>query len=268
MKRSSRPRVPSPLPSSIQQHLTTYALAAGAAGVGLLAMAQPSAAEIVYTPADVTIGRSGTYNLDVNQDGTTDFTFVETVSHPGSGPSSRQTLWLKSRPGNGADCASQFCVSGAEDPAPLEFGTSIPAPSHGWVGGYGQMALEERFSGKSYLFGTWGYYPIKDQYLGLRFEINGETHFGWARLSVEFRNGPFKERTWELHLSGFAYETVAGKGIHAGQTEGDDDAKVSPDSVHPGGEVPNTLGKLALGAGRTLPSRQSDFDNLSRAENR
>ncbi|MGC1373362.1 MAG: hypothetical protein WA824_14600, partial [Candidatus Sulfotelmatobacter sp.] len=226
MKRSPRSRVPSPLPGSIQQHLSTYALAAGAAGVGLLAMAQPSFAEVVYTPADVTIGRNGIYSLDVNQDGTTDFILMETVSHPRSGPSSRQTLWLKSRPGNGANCASTFCASSFMYPAPLDFGTKIPAHNRGWVGGDREMALEERFSGNSYLFGTWGYYPIKGEYLGLRFEINGETHFGWARLSVQFRSGSSKERTWELHLSGFAYETIAGKGIHAGQTEGDGDAKV------------------------------------------
>lgn len=270
MKRSPRTRVPSTLPSSIQQHLSEYALAAGAAGVSLLAMAQPSVAEVVYTPADVTIGRNGTYALDINQDGTPDFMFVEIVSHPrGGDPSSRQTLWLKSRPGNGANCASTFCISSFTDPAPLEAGTPIPAHSHGWVGGYRPMATEEYISGSPFLFGSWGYLPQKNKYLSLRFKINGETHFGWARLSVEFRSGSSsEERTWVLHLSGYAYETIAGKGIRAGQTEGGDDANASPEPVRPSGEISKTLGKLALGVYGMTALRQAGFENLAKTEDR
>ena len=50
-----------------------YALAASAAGVGALALARPSEAEIVYTPAQVTIRINKTIPLDLNHDGKTDF---------------------------------------------------------------------------------------------------------------------------------------------------------------------------------------------------
>ena len=76
MKRSPRSRKPANLSESIHQQLNMYALAAGAAGVSVLALAQPSEAEIKYTPTHVVIGKGGVsiYNLDLNHDGITDFT--------------------------------------------------------------------------------------------------------------------------------------------------------------------------------------------------
>jgi hypothetical protein len=51
MKASPLPRKTANLSESIHQQLSMYALAAGAAGVGMLALAQSSEAKIVYTPA-------------------------------------------------------------------------------------------------------------------------------------------------------------------------------------------------------------------------
>ena len=48
-------------------------LAASAAGVGLLALAGPAQAEVVYTPVNQVIGYNGVYGLDLNHDGTVDF---------------------------------------------------------------------------------------------------------------------------------------------------------------------------------------------------
>ncbi len=44
-----RPRIPSKLSDSLHQRLNSYALAASAAGVGLLALVQPAQAKIIYT---------------------------------------------------------------------------------------------------------------------------------------------------------------------------------------------------------------------------
>jgi len=49
MKRPAR--VPSQLSESLHHRLNMYAIAAGAAGVGALALAQPAEAKIVYTPS-------------------------------------------------------------------------------------------------------------------------------------------------------------------------------------------------------------------------
>ena len=56
MKRTSR--IPRQLSDSLHHRLNAYALAAGAAGVSLLALAGPAQARIVYTPGHVTFGGS------------------------------------------------------------------------------------------------------------------------------------------------------------------------------------------------------------------
>jgi hypothetical protein len=53
-----------------------------AAGVGMLALAQPSEAKIVYTPANAQIGGTvGKLNLDLNNDGITDFEFCVATNY-------------------------------------------------------------------------------------------------------------------------------------------------------------------------------------------
>jgi len=74
MARSSRPtRTPAQLSDTINGHLNRYGLAAGAAGVGMLALAPPVQAKIIYTPADVNFSRYPPVSLDLNHDGIGDF---------------------------------------------------------------------------------------------------------------------------------------------------------------------------------------------------
>lgn len=56
-------------------------------------------------------------------------------------------------------------------------------------------------------------------FLGLQFLINGETHYGWAAVSVVFVDSKIP---WTLSatLTGYAYETVADQPIVAGQISG------------------------------------------------
>ena len=74
----------------------------------------------------------------------------------------------------------------------------------------------------------------QDRYLGLEFYIDGQEHYGWARMSVDF---PFAFDTTGRIL-GYAYETIPGKPIIAGDEGNTADASVKP----------NTLGALALGS--------------------
>jgi hypothetical protein len=54
---------------------------------------------------------------------------------------------------------------------------------------------------------------VKDKFLGLKLNVNGQTHFGWAELSVPVGgNGGF---VVSAHLEGYAYNTVAGQSILA-----------------------------------------------------
>ena len=76
-----------------------------------------------------------------------------------------------------------------------------------------------------------------DGYLGLRFQVHGKVHYGWARLSVvnHYRDGIEK---LAATLRGYAYETVPDKPIFAGKTKGPDVIALQPAS----------LGHLATGA--------------------
>jgi hypothetical protein len=56
MKRSPRPRDTVSLPDSFDQRLNSYALAAGAAAVAVLPLAQPADAKIIYTKTHQVIG--------------------------------------------------------------------------------------------------------------------------------------------------------------------------------------------------------------------
>src|SRR5215471_11633401 len=74
MKRSSQPRVAAELSKSLNHQLNTYALAASAAGVGLLPLVSPAEAKIVYTPAHVKVFWGvQPVPMDLNHDGIVDF---------------------------------------------------------------------------------------------------------------------------------------------------------------------------------------------------
>jgi hypothetical protein len=231
MKRSAGSRnIACNLSKPVHQRLGAYALAAGATGVSLLALAQPSEAEIVYTPANQTVGRNGSLKLDLNHDGVTDFTIFEHVRSQ-TAMASAQSIGAMPGPNNHVKCLYAYCASteGA-NAAALNLGSEIgssPTP-HGWAGGGRQdMAFEGRSGGRHWFSGDWQY--ARSNYLGLRFQINGETHYGWARLSVSFDHGSGPDRSWEIQLTGYAYETIAGKSIEAGQTtEQEDRATESP----------------------------------------
>ncbi len=253
MKRPRRTSsTPSTLSASLQKHLNAYAIVAGTAGVSLLALAQTSEAEVVYTPANQTIDRHGSYKLDLNNDGITDYILAEHAEHYGN--ESFQVLSVRNANGNQVNCPSSFCISSASYAAALTLGTKIGYTGHlGWLGRDTQMAVEI-LAGNGSVFSFYGWADVSNRYLGLQFQINGETHFGWARLSVEFQGGPPDQRAWVAHLTGYAYETTAGKPIQAGQTRGagENDGQASSTNM------PLQLGALALGSNGIALWRRED----------
>ena len=78
MERILRPRKTADLSDSVHHQLSKYALAAGAAGVSVLALSPSSEAKIVYSPTDTTsITPHHTIPLDLNHDVTIDFLFKD-----------------------------------------------------------------------------------------------------------------------------------------------------------------------------------------------
>jgi hypothetical protein len=262
MTRSVNPRRTSTLSGSLQKRLNTYAVAAGAAGVSLMALTQSSEAEIVYTPADQTVNLSvGSYGLDLNKDGIVDFIVADHRSFEPPGIISRQSLFVKPAASqNRINCAYPSCLSTFIYAAGLFPGSQI-GPSqerHGWLPGHAEMALEERFEGRPYYFGSFN--RVRNRYLGLQFQINGETHYGWARFTVKFHGGAPNERSWEAHLTGYAYETIANQPINAGQTADNAEGASAADFTVKPVEATQfaALGRLALGANGLALRRRED----------
>jgi hypothetical protein len=95
-------------------------------------------------------------------------------------------------------------------------------------------------------YGPWmnGGKGVKNRYLGIKFQINGQFHFGWARITVT----PTKTGFYTT-LTGYAYETIPNKPIIAGATKGpDEDDQLAPASLKTHTGEPTSLGLLALGA--------------------
>src|SRR5579872_5533231 len=79
---SQRPRPVACLPEKLEKNLLAYAVAAAAAGVGLLGVTQLAEAEVVYTPKYITLGHAcnecgpASYPIDLNNDGKADLSLV------------------------------------------------------------------------------------------------------------------------------------------------------------------------------------------------
>jgi hypothetical protein len=238
MARSSRsPQTRTNLPDSIHHQLNMYALAAGAAGVGVLALAHPAEAKIVYTPAHVVLGaRSNTpYYIDLNHDGVKDFVFLHDYFYSSTTGFWGSFVQVTPYKFNGNR------ILGHGDALALRAGAKI-GPS-GRFSHYGTLA-SGRGTGRSHstkFYGFWanGGKGLRDRYVGLKFAINGEAHYGWARVSVsKFR--------FSAVLTGYAYETIADTPIKAGATSGTDDGEPTASIGTHATELP-TLGMLALG---------------------
>jgi probable HAF family extracellular repeat protein len=164
-------------------------------------------AEIVYTPVNVNLPTNGDYEIDLNHDGITDFTFQ--VSHTvvvcGYNPTVHNILRVQPNQAAGIDGGAWALA--------LESGLVIDFRQH-FDGGDDLMYDVQTAAAHCPPPHRYGYWvAAQDHYLGLEFQINGETHYGWAELSTDGRYG-----NGEHFLYGFAYETIPFKAILTGQT--------------------------------------------------
>ena len=241
MKRSQRQH--SILSHPLQQRLNSYALAAGAAGVGVLSVTQPAAAKIVYTSAHAVITRDYSVALDLNHDGKNDFTFHQTfITTTSVGEDHSLILSVLPTRQNNEIWGSVRRASA------LLAGVQI-GPKHRFIMSKKSMAVDyyaDGTGGSGTCAGLWN--NVKDRYLGLKFTVDGTTHFGWARLNVTCTTKYGFHQVTGL-LTGYAYETIPNKPIITGKTEGlDDDDQPAPASLKTRTPEPAMLGILALGA--------------------
>jgi hypothetical protein len=247
MKRLSRKvEARAGLSESFHKQLNSYALAAGAAGVSMLALGQPADAKIIYTATHKVIGLSGRFNLDFDHSGRTDVTLFE--SRHGTSEGGRIThLFASAAAGNVIKGYRYFTSTGPglNFASAMRKGQRIDATQTRFgYGGRNTMAAAITSPGGGGTFGAWGNIVLQPyRYLGVQFKIDGKIHYGWARLIVKC-SGIDVTAT----LTGYAYETVANKGIVAGQKAGqDDDAGQASASPAVPAHEPASLGRLAQG---------------------
>jgi hypothetical protein len=236
MKRPARTICrPMRLPEGVESRLSAYATAATAAGISLLASTLPANAKIIYTPTMTPIPAGGArVLLDLNHDGIPDFSFLNLVRnythafdwsfvlYPANQSNEIRGL---GRSGYSRVFASALRKGFAVGPNKRRF-TKNPAGLMGAIGGtlYGTSSV-----------GQWLY--TQRRYLGLKFLIAGQVHYGWARLNVTvpaLGQGVGIQAT----LTGYAYETIPNTPIITGKITGPDVVTVEPAS----------LGHLARGA--------------------
>jgi hypothetical protein len=246
MRRSSGPRKTANLSESVHRQLNMYAIAAGAAGVGVLAFALPAEARIVYTAAHRNLPLNKTFYLDLDHNGTNDFKFL---LH--SFASTTEPVWRNSLRVEGARRGNEvwsFVSSRFRSPcaAALSKGTQV-GPKRPFRQGYQFMF----YAGSSFT-GYGSFCPWRgvstEAYLGFKFSIKGQVHYGWAR----FGNIHYTVGHPSATLTGYAYETIANRPIITGKTKGPDEdngakqANTAALTVPPSGPV--MLGLLALGS--------------------
>jgi len=233
-----------------------YALAASAAGVGMLTLAQPAEAKIVYTPTHVRIGDHLLVDVDLNHDGKKDFTIGESTWTTYMGMQVAMLSVIGDQTGNGIAAHFGFGYAAASAlAAAVRVGPKITT-----LAGPQVMAYEYLVGGREpQCRGPWD--NVRRRYLGLKFVIKGKTHFGWARLNVEAKCSlPLKGQVTAV-LTGYAYETIPGKGIVAGATKGPDDSigeQLDTAVLAAPEPEPASLGLFAQGAAGLVAWRRRD----------
>jgi hypothetical protein len=233
-------RVTARLTAKLDKRLFAYAAAASAAGVSLMAATPSAEAKIVYTAANITIPANGSVKLDINKDGVADFSLYFYAYGPRKAPLGYHEEALVIDPlktGNEvwSITSSKGDACAAALPAAAKVGAGAAFTPN-------ELLLFQS-AGTAYSIPDprcpFGNLP-RGAFLGLKFLINGETHYGWAHVAL----------TVDLEkavISGYAYETVPNQSINTGKTSGP--SSVSQSEMIPlTSPQPATPGLLARGA--------------------
>jgi hypothetical protein len=265
-----------PLNVSLSKRLLAYATAASAAGVGALALVTAAEAKIVYTRVNKPIG-FGVTMLDLNNDGTPDFEFVNGSFTNQGAPCSLGHRRAGKAPDAGTGGTSYYfklfiCSAAAESKQNQIWGSTSwrSQPTAAAVGAGSYIGPKRKFAPGGRLMasddngnpgGPWK--SALHRYLELKFIISGEVHYGWARLNVSVSTGV------HATLTGYAYETIPNKSILTGDIVGPakpiQDSRKAKEShgVHAvltTNRAPASLGLLATGAEGLVAWRRKDQD--------
>ncbi|MFN0275210.1 MAG: T9SS type A sorting domain-containing protein [Chitinophagales bacterium] len=205
--------------------LAAYSALAG----GFLFSGLQAQAQLVYTDIDPdeTIGIGDNYELDLNDDGNTDFEFIiNTFTIPsffyttGTGglmfdaiiprmlvyPDGGNSVNASTIAGSASTFAYPYAMNNGDI---VDDDLNFKSNSLQFLGLYLSVA-DYPSAGDVYPFANYGNWPNKsNKFMGLKFEVDGETHFGWVRLSMS---------DLEITIDDYAFDATPETAIETGVT--------------------------------------------------
>jgi hypothetical protein len=182
--------------------------------VFLLFIAFNTQSQVVYTDVNPDSLVSSSYELDLNNDGTTEFLIEKTTD---GGIDIVQATGLSNQDSLIGYYAGFPAITGY--PSALSSNEIIDGTStfvdEGVMGGDHELIMEDA---------DWpdGF----NRYLGLKFNINGEVHYGWAKIKISTDYVAFT-------ITEYAYNATAGAAINSGVVSVEENTSVIEMTVFP-----------------------------------
>jgi|HubBroStandDraft_6_1064221.scaffolds.fasta_scaffold26541_3 hypothetical protein len=226
----------------LEKKLISYALAASAAGVSVLACSPQAEAKVFFTDTWIPIApNTATTNIDLTNGGTVNFT----IANKQSCSTYHCFETMNVLPQN-----SRNAVWGANTYASA-LGSGVSLGSNGqFQAGHQRMAADRAGFGRS---GTESYRSTGQWrqatrlFLGVKFIIQGEIHYGWVRVDAAATFAGMYAA-----VTGYAYESVPNQPIKTGQTSGSikkrNQGTKGSAAAHTPPPSSGSLGQLAIGA--------------------
>ena len=217
-------RKESKLSESLERRLKAYVLAAGAVGAVLAAPSVANADIITASGFSYPLGGGGGGSFSsrgVTVDGITEFRFLgfhyQDTFIGGSffGSSGGAAAWLYAS-GSGGGALTGLLGKGVKVGPKLNFGTSVYL---GQAHHLRRISYYCNPSGCSTIYKGTSHSAraLGSGYLGLRFLVDGQPHYGWARINAHASAGSDFDAVWGT-LGPIAYDTVVAQPILTGQT--------------------------------------------------
>ncbi|MCU0433195.1 MAG: T9SS type A sorting domain-containing protein [Bacteroidia bacterium] len=191
--------------TNLQHKLKKYS-----AAVGGMTLASGAGAQIVYTdinPDTLIIG--GTYSINMDNAGNPEMIVnCYSSSTNGNGYSSLSIQ----PPGANAVRAFQVYAYATPEIIALNAGDTIGAQNTDWIqqsAQNGNLYLGYVNVSGNYTIGQWP--GLSDKFMGVRFTVNNQPHYGWVRLSLSIGSD-------SLLIKDYAYNSQPNQYIIAGQT--------------------------------------------------
>ncbi|MFC4721573.1 hypothetical protein ACFO5O_04535 [Geojedonia litorea] len=153
-------------PKNYSKKLSQYgALTAAITGIA------DASGQVVYTPLGTTHADAATYALDMNNEAPNEFEFNQAGNN----------LFVQPTSVNAAILGSSS--SGFIYPFALNSGVMVSSAQATWFPADPLGSQILNFQNCGFYNSDWCN-PTTDKFLGLRFSISGQIHYGWARVSV------------------------------------------------------------------------------------